>query len=216
MYCILWIIFQILVVVVQADVSSGSAEALAKAAAKNNGGAVGAAAAGNGVNAQNGAPLIGETIARLLQLGGSLFIQPVGNPGGQAPLQQLIPLTALQQGGANGNLQGQMAGQPGGGPVMVFGVLPQNNAGIDPRQMQMIPVALPGNQQLPGGAAAAGQPLGRLRFQRSVATRLRRTQSPLMKTAATEEEKDDEEESSGMDPEEKHLNLDHTTPRSVP
>ncbi|MEQ2189601.1 hypothetical protein GOODEAATRI_026890, partial [Goodea atripinnis] len=200
-------------------VSSGSAEALLKGGAKNNGG--GAAAAGNVGNAgaQNGVPLAGEAImARLVQLGGSLFIQPVANPG-QPPLQQLIPISALQQGGtflvgqgggANGNLQ--MAQQAGSGPVMLYAVAPQNNAGIGPDllmqipgQVQLFSVAGPNTQQQQqqqqqlGIAAGGAQASGRLRFQRSVAAHLRRMQSLLMKAEADEEE----EEISGMDTEEK-------------
>lgn len=215
MFCILWVIFPTLAVVVQGGASSGSAEALLKGGAKNNGG--GAAAAGNAANAgvQNGVPLAGEAImARLVQLGGSLFIQPLGNPG-QPPLQHLIPISALQQagtvlvgqgGGPNGNLQ--MAQQAGAGPVMLLAVVPQNNAGTGPQppmqipgQVQLFSMAGPNNQQQQqqlGVAAGGVQARGRLRFQRSVAARLRRTQSPLMKAEVDEEE----EECSGMDTEE--------------
>ncbi|KAG7507339.1 hypothetical protein JOB18_031229 [Solea senegalensis] len=97
MFCLLGVILQTLAVVVQGGVSSGSAEALANGGVNNNGGAV----AGKNVNSgpQNRIPLNGDPIvARLVQLGGSLFIQPVGNQIGQAPLQQLIPIGALQQG----------------------------------------------------------------------------------------------------------------------
>lgn len=212
MYCILWVIFQTLALVVEGGVSSGSAEALLKGGA---GGAAGAA--GNVANggAQNGVPLAGGAVmARLVQLGGSLFIQPVGNPVGQAPAQQLIPITALQQGGtfllgqaggAVGNLQGQMAQQAAGGPVMVLGVVPQNNPRVDPQpallapgQVQLIPVAGPNNQPQLGVAGGIGNARGILRFQRSVAARLRRTQPPVTTAAASQEE----EECSGMDTEE--------------
>lgn len=209
----LWVIFPTLAVVVQGGVSSGSAEALLK----NNGG--GAAAAGNVANpgVQNGVPLAGEAImARLVQLGGSLFIQPVGNPG-QPPLQQLIPISAVQQGGtflvgqgggANGNLQ--IAQQAGSVPVMLFPVAPQNNAGTGPQppmqipgQVQLFSVAGPSNQQQQQLGVAAGgggaQARGRLRFLRSVAARLRGTQPPITKADVDEEE----EECSGMDTEEK-------------
>lgn len=205
MYCTLWVIVQILAVVVEAGGSSGSNEALA-----NNNGAAAAAAAGNGANAgaQNGVPLMGEPIvARLVQLGGSLFIQPLGNPVDQALLQQLIPVPVLPQGvnvvlgqavGANGNLQGQLAQQAIGGPLTLFAVLPQNNGAIDPRlamltpgQMQLLSMVGPNNQQ----------PRGKVRHQRSVAARLRRTKSLLMKAAAAEEK----EESSGMESKETEL-----------
>lgn len=208
MFCILWVIFQTLAVVVEGGVSSGSAEALANGAVNNNG-----AAAGNNANpgAQNGVPLNGEPfVARLVQLGGSIFIQPVGNQVGQ---QQLIPIGALQQGGAflvgqagrtSVNPQGQVAQAARNGPVTLFAVLPQGNAGGDlqgalltPSQVQLISLAGLNNQQQAG--AAGGQAAGRVRFQRSVAARLRRTQSPVMKAMATEEE----EECSGTETEEK-------------
>lgn len=180
--------------------SSGSAEALANGGVNNNG-----AAAGNSVNpgAQSGVPLNGEPlVARLVQLGGSFFIQPVGNQGGQAPLPQLIPIRGLQQdgpfavgqaGGASVNAQGKLAPGAGGGPVTLFAVLPQRNAGGDPQgalltpgQVHLIPAA---------GLSSQQQAARRLRFQRSVAARLQRTQPPAMKVMAAEEE----EECSGME-----------------
>lgn len=210
MFCILWVVFQTLAVVVEGGVSSGSAEALAKGGVNNNG-----AAAGNNPNpgAQNGVSLNTEPlVARLVQLGGSFFIQPVGNQVGQAPLQQLIPIGAVQQtgaflvgqsGGANVNLQGQVVQGVRGGPVTLFAVLAQRNAGGDPQgalltpsQVHVFSLAGLNNQQQPG--AAVGPAAGRLRFQRSVAARLRRTQSPVMKVMAAEEE----EECSGMETEE--------------
>lgn len=206
MFCVLWVIFQTLTVVVEGGVSSGSAEALANGGVNNNG-----AAAGNNANpgAQNGVPINGEPlVAHLVQLGGSFFIQPVRNQVGQAPLQQLIPIGALPQGGAflvgqagtaSVNPQGQMNQGARGGPVTLFAVLPQGNAGgnpqgalLTPGQVQLISVAGLNNQQQP--AAAGGRTAGRVRFQRSVAARLRRTQSPVMKVMAAE----DEEECSGM------------------
>jgi len=192
-------------------VSSGSAEALANGVVNTNG------AAGNNANpgAQNGVPINGEhLVAYLVQLGGSFFIQPVGNQVGQAPLQQLIPVGALQQGGAflagqagiaNVSPQGQLTKGANGGPVTLFAVLPQRNAGGNPQsapftpgQVQLIPVAGLNNHQL---GAAGGRTVGRLRFQRSVAARLSRTQFPVMKAMAAEEE---EEECSGMEMEGKH------------
>lgn len=212
MFCILWVIFQTLAVVVEGGVSSGSAEALANGGVNNNGGA----AAGNNAKpgAQNGVPLNGEPLmAHLVQLGGSFFIQPVGNLIGQAPLQQLIPIGALQQGGAflvgqtgtaSVNPQGQVAQAVRGGPVTLFAVLSQRNAGGDPQgavltpsQLQLISKAGLNDQQHLG--AAVGNAAGRGRFQRSVAARLRRTQSPVMKVKAAE----DEEECSGMEMEER-------------
>lgn len=211
MFCILLVIFQTLAVVVEGGVSSGSAEALANGGVNNNG-----AAAGNNANAggQTGVPLNGEPlVARLVQLGGSLFVQPVANQVGQALPPQLIPIGALQQGGAflvgqaggaNVNPQVQVAQGARGGPVTLFAVLPQRNAGADPQgalltpgQVQLISVAGLSNQQQP--VAAGGRAAGRLRFLRSVAARLRRTQSAVMKAPATE----GEEECSGMEVEEK-------------
>ncbi|KAM7394297.1 hypothetical protein PAMP_021110 [Pampus punctatissimus] len=214
MFCILWVIFQTLVVVVEGGVSSGSAEALANAGVNNNG-----VPAGNNVNpgAQNVFPLNGEAlVAQLVQLGGSFFIQPVGNQIGQAPVQQLIPIGALQQGGsflvgyaggANANPQGQVAQAARGGPVTLFAVLPQRNAGgvpqgvvLTPGQVQMISVAGLNNQQQLG--AAGGTAVGRARFKRSVAARLRMKQSSVMKVMSAEEE-EEEEEGSGMETEQK-------------
>lgn len=206
MFCILWVIFQILAVAEGGGVSK-SAEALANGGVNNNGGA---ASAGAGV--QNGVPLDGEPlVGRLVQVGGSLFIQPVRNPVGQPALQQLIPIGGLEQGGAllvgqaggaNVNPQGQVAQGARGGPVTLFALLSQRNAGGDPQgavftpgQVQLIPLAGLNNQQ-----KAAGTKAGRLRLQRSVAARLRRTQFPVMKEVAGGEE---EEECSGMDVEEK-------------
>lgn len=211
MFCILLVIFQTMAVVVEGGVSSGSAETLAKAQAKNNG-----AAAGNNPNpgAQNGVQQNTEPlVVRLIQLGGSFFAQPIGNQVGQATLQQLIPVGGVQQtglfllgqsGGANVNLQRQLAQGAGSEPLTLFAVLPQRNAGGDPQgalltpsQVHLFSLARLKNQQQLG--AAVGPVAGRLRFQRSAAARLRRTQSPVMKVMAAEEE---EEECSGMETEE--------------
>ncbi|AWP05560.1 Hypothetical protein SMAX5B_011589 [Scophthalmus maximus] len=198
MFCALWVLFQTLAVVVQGGVSSGSDEALANGAVNNNGGAVAGSNANSG--AHRGVPPNSEPlVARLVQLGGSFFIQPVGNQIGQAPLQQLIPIGALQQGGAfpvvqtggaNVNPQGQVAQTAGGGPVTLLAVLSQRNAGgnpggqhgalLTPGQVQLISTAGLNNQPQPG--AAGGNAAGRVRFQRSVAARLRGTQSPVTKT----------------------------------
>lgn len=216
MYCILWVIFQSLALVVESDVSSGSAEALANRGANNNGGP--GAAKGANIGAQNGVPLIGEPfVAQIAQVGSSIFIQPLGNPVGQAPLQQLIPVAVLQQGGAllmgqaggaTMKLQGLATQQAGGGPVNVFAVLPQGNVGgvpqgvmLTPGQVQLMSVVGQNNQQPLGGVGGAANPSGRVRFQRSVAARLRRMQSPPVKTMATE----DEEECSGVETEEKQV-----------
>jgi len=103
-----------------------------------------------------------------------------------------------------------MAQQAGGGPVTLFTVLPQFNAGIEPQpavltpaQLQLVSVAVPNNQQQLAGAGGVGKPRGRVRFQRSSAARLRRKpeHDPLMKVTAGEEE----EEGSGIDTEEKLL-----------
>lgn len=190
--------------------SSASAEALAKAQAKNNG-----AVAGNNLNpgAQNGVQQNTEPLlVRLIQLGGSFFAQPIGNQVGQAALPQLIPIGGVQQtglflvgqsGGANVNPQGPLAQGAGNEPLTLFAVLPQGSAGGDPQGVLLTPsqvhlfslARLRNQQQL---AAAVGPAAGRLRFQRSAAARLRRTQPPAMKVTAAEEE----EECSGMETEE--------------
>ncbi|KAL3067091.1 hypothetical protein OYC64_016940 [Pagothenia borchgrevinki] len=212
MFCTLGVLFYTFALVVEGGVSSGSAEALANVGVNNN-----RAAAGNNANAggPNGIPLNGAPLAgHLVQLGGSFFIQPVRNQVGQPPLQQLIPIGALQQGGAflvgqggagaNVNPQGQLTQVAGGGPVTLFAVLPQRNAGglpqgslLTPGQVQLISLAGLNNQPQPG--VAGGRAAGGVRFQRSVAARLRRTQPPVMKVVAV----DEDEECSGTDLEEK-------------
>lgn len=208
MFCVLCVILQILAVVVEGGVSSGSAEAHANGGVNNNG----AAAAGNNnvtPGTQNGVPLNGEPLlARLIQIGGSLFIQPVGNQVGQAALPQLIPIGGLPQAGAflvgqtsgaNVNAQGQAA------QGALFALLPQRNAAVEPQaalltpgQLHLIPVAgLNQHQQQQQAGMGGGQAGGRLRFQRSAAARLRRTQPPPTKVMAAEEE--EEEECSGME-----------------
>ncbi|CAK6958460.1 hypothetical protein NQZ68_039075 [Scomber scombrus] len=187
MLCILLVIFQTLAVVVEGG-SSGSGEAVAIAGVQNNG-----AAAGNNANpiAPNGVQLnVDALLAQLLKVGGPILIQPLRNPIGQ----QLIPIGALQQGGpylvgANLNPQGQVAQAARGGQFIVFPMQPQiNNRGIPqgamltPGQMQLLTAAGLNNQQQPG--AAGGRAIGSLRFQRSVAARLRRTQSSVMKVDA--------------------------------
>uniref|UniRef100_A0A665TJ69 Uncharacterized protein n=1 Tax=Echeneis naucrates TaxID=173247 RepID=A0A665TJ69_ECHNA len=147
MFSILWVIFQSLAVVVEGGVSSGSVEALANRGLNNNGGAV----AGNNGNAgaQNGIPLNGEPlVAHVVPLGGPFFIQSVGNQIAQAPLQQLIPVAALQPGGplllgqaggTNVNQQDQVAQAVRGGPVTLFAVLSQRNVGGDPQGAVLTP-----------------------------------------------------------------------------
>ncbi|KAK5866155.1 hypothetical protein PBY51_020365 [Eleginops maclovinus] len=211
MFCTLWILLYTFALVVEGGVSSGSAEALANGGVNNN-----RAAAGNNANVggQNGIPLNGQPlVGHLVQLGGSFFIQPVGNQVGQPPLQQLIPIGALPQGGAflvgqgsavNVNPQGQMTQGVGAGPVTLYAVLPQGNVGgnpqgslLTPGQVQLISVAGLNNQPQPG--VAGGRAAGGVRFQRSLAARLRRTQFPVMKVVAA----DEDEECSGTDFEEK-------------
>lgn len=207
MFCILWLVFHALALVVEGGASSASAEALAKGGANNNG-----AAAGN--NANPGAPNGGQPnteplLAHLVQIGGLLFLQPVGNQVGPGSLQQLIPIGVTPQtaallvgqtGGANVNPQGQ--GTLGAG-VTLLAVLPQRNAGADlqgamlaPNQMHLLSVAGMNNQQQP--AAAVRSAAARLRFQRSVAARLLGTRPPATTTMAAE----DDEDCSGMETEE--------------
>lgn len=192
MFCILWVIFQSLAVLVEGGLTSASAEALAKAGGKNNGGA-----AGNNANAgaQNGVPLNGQAIvAQLVPLGGSLFLQQAGNQVGQPHVQQLIPFGAVQQGVGP---QGQVGQPVQGGPFTFFAVLPQGgaignpqNALLTPGQAQLISVAGLNNQQQPAPGAA----VSRLRFQRSAAARFRATQAPSTRVMASEEEEDEEED----------------------
>lgn len=207
MFYILWVIFQTLAFVVEGGVTSGSAEALAKGGVNNNG-----AAAGNNPKPgdQNRVPLNTEPlIVRLFQLGGSFFIQPVGNQVGQGLLQPLIPFGAVHQpgaflvgqfGGANVNPEGWVAQGTRGGPVTLFAVLPQRNVGGDPRGVLLTPNQVhlfspAGLKNQPPLGAAAGPAAARLRFQRSVAVRARRAKSPVMKAMAAEEE----QECSGME-----------------
>lgn len=208
MFCILWLVFHTLALVVEGGASSASAEALAKGGANNNG-----AAAGNNANpgAPDGAqPNTEPLLAHLVQIGGLLFLQPVGNQVGQGSLQQLIPIGVTPQtaallvgqtGGANVNPQGPGTLGAGPGLVTLLAVLPQRNAGADPQgtvlspnQVHLLSVAGMNNQQRP---AAAVRP-ARLRFQRSVAARLLGTQPPVTTMMAAE----DEEDCSGMETEE--------------
>lgn len=195
---------------VEGGASSASAEAAGNGAANNNG-----RTAGNNANpaVQNGVPLTGEPfLAQLISIGGSIFIQPLVNPIGQAPVQQLIPIGALQQAGAlfvsqagGANVipqpQGQVTQSAGGGHVTLFAFLPQRNTAGNPQSPAMIPgqmqlISTNGqiNQQR---LAAAGRAAGRGRFRRSGAAHPRKAQSPVMKEMAAEEA-----ESSGMESEE--------------
>uniref|UniRef100_A0A667W8A3 Sp1 transcription factor n=1 Tax=Myripristis murdjan TaxID=586833 RepID=A0A667W8A3_9TELE len=175
MLCILWVIFQTLAFVVEGGVTSASGEAAGNGGVNNNGGTT-----GNNANpgAQTGVPLNGDAfVAQVVPVGGSFFIQPVGNPIGQAPVQQLIPTAPLQQGGAfflgqtrgvNGisQPQGQVTQSTHGGPVTFFAVLPQGNAIGSPQspilipgQLRLIPVNGQINQQQPaavGNASVTG------------------------------------------------------------
>ncbi|CAJ1052298.1 hypothetical protein NQZ68_039075 [Xyrichtys novacula] len=199
MISLLCVIFQIWCVVVEGGVTSGSAEALANRRMNKNGGAAGNTANTGG---QTGVqPNVEPVLARLIQLGGSLFIQPVG----QAPVQQLLPIGALQQGtvlllgqtgGATGNPPGQMAQTGTGGPVTLFAVLPQRHTGgaqqgalLTPGHVQLIPLSVLNNQQQAG--AAVGQAAGRLRFQRSLAARLRGIQKAPGSTEIADEDDED-------------------------
>lgn len=207
MLCTLWVVFQALAVAVEAGVLSASAEALAKLAANNNGAAAGTSSrAGTQTGIQ---PHAQPLLARLIQLGGSYFLQPVGTQVGQFPL---IPVGTVQPAGTllvgqSGvhPLQEQLAQGATGGMVTLLAVLPQGGAGGDPQagllkpdQASLLPAATLSNQQhLAVAATPAG---GKLRFQRSVGAPVRRMRSPeLMMTAEEEEEPEEEEECSGID-----------------
>lgn len=161
---------------------SASAEALAKLAANNNG-----ATAGTGP--KPGTQPNAEALSvRLVQLGGSFFIQPVGTQVGRFPL---IPAGTAQRAGTfvvgqpgNLNLRERLAQGAAAGTVARLPVLPQGSAGGGPRA----------GTPKPDPASPA---VGSLRFRRSVEAPVRRRRSPELLTAEEEEE-----ESSGMDTDE--------------
>lgn len=193
MFCTLWLVFQAWAVAVEGGVFSASAEALAKLAANGNG-----AAAGTGPNPgtrPNAEPLS----VRLIQLGGSVYIQPVGTQVGG-----LIPVGTVRRAGTfaagqpdNLNLQELLAQGAAGGKVTLVPVLPQGNAGGDPQAAPLNPDPFPAatlSNQL--GLGATVRPP---RIQRgSAETPVRRRRSPELLT----EEEEEEEEASGMDTDE--------------
>lgn len=193
MFCTLWVVFQAWAVAVEGGVFSASAEALAKLAANNNG-----AAAGTGPNPGT-QPNAEALSVRLIQLGGSFFIQPVGTQVGRLPL---IPAGTVQRAGTfvvgqpgNLNLQERLAEGAAAGTIARFPVLPQGSAGGGPQ-------AAPPNPDLFPAAALSdrqrqGPAVGSLRFRRSVEAPVRKRRSPELLMAEEEEE-----ESSGMDTDE--------------
>ncbi|XP_035599501.1 uncharacterized protein LOC118362892 isoform X1 [Oncorhynchus keta] len=207
MFCMLWIIFQTMALLVAAGgQSSGSGEG---GGGGGNGGVVNGGIVGNAVNpgVMNGLALNGRPfLAQVVPVGGSLLIQQSGALG-QAAMPQLVPIGALQQGGAlpveqvgaaNGMplQQGQLP-QLANGVVPLFAVLPQANGIGGPQAsmlMQIIPVGGGINIQQP----AAGGKAGKARVKHSVpfhgmATSTR-TNTPLTKVTTGEVE-----ESSGSD-----------------
>ena len=189
MLCTLWVIFQALAAAVEAGVFSASAETLAKLAASNNNGA----AAGTQIG--NAEPLL----VRLVQLGGSFLLQPVGTRVGQFPLIPAQPGGTVLVGGPGAlSVQEQLAQGSTGGVVTLLAAPPSGSAGRDPQaallqpgQARLLPAATPSD-------AAARPAAGRLSFQRSVGAPVRRTRSPELLT--TEEEEEEEmEECSAMD-----------------
>lgn len=201
MFCTLWLVFQAWAVAVEGGVFSPSTEALAKLAANSNG-----AAAGTGPNPGPGPnpgtqPNAEPLAVRLIQLGGSFFIQPVGKQVGRFPL---IPVGTVQRAGTfaagqpdNLNLQELLAQGAAGGKVTLVPVLPRGNAGGDPQAAPLNPDPFPAatlSHQLRLGATV--RPPG---FQRSAETPVRRRRSPEL---LTEEEEEEEEETSGMDTDE--------------
>lgn len=193
MFCTLWLVFQAWAVAVEGGVFSASAEALDKLAANSNGAAAGTFP--NPGTQPNAEPLS----VRLIQLGGSFFIQPVGTQVGRFPL---IPVGTVQRAGTvavgrpdNLNLQGLLAQGAAGRTATLSPVLPQGNAGGDRQAASLNPDLFPAatlSSQLRLGATVRPP-----RFQRSAETPIRRRRSPEL---LTEEEK--EEESSGMDTDE--------------
>ncbi|XP_021475517.1 uncharacterized protein LOC110534935 [Oncorhynchus mykiss] len=205
MFCMLWIVFQTMSLLVEAGgQSSGSGEA-----GGGNGGVVNGGMVVNAVKpgVMNGLVLNGQTfLAQVLPVGGSLLIQQPGALG-QAAMPQLVPIGALQQvgalpvgqaGAANGVplQQGQLP-QLANRVVPLFAVLPQAN-GIGgpqaPMLMQIIPVGGGNNLQQP----AAGGKARKARVKHSVPFHgmptSTRTDTPLTKVIAGEVE-----ESSGSD-----------------
>ncbi|XP_042167928.1 uncharacterized protein LOC121841813 isoform X2 [Oncorhynchus tshawytscha] len=193
MFCMLWIVFQTMSLLVEAGgQSSGSGEAGGGNGGVVNGGMV--------VNAVKPGVMNG------LVLNGQPFLAQV-IPLGQAAMPQLVPIGALQQGGA---LPIGQAGAANGVPlqqgqlpqlanrvVPLFAVLPQAN-GIGgpqaPMLMQIIPVGGGNNLQQP----AAGGKARKARVKHSVPFHgmptSTRTDTPLTKVIAGEVE-----ESSGSD-----------------
>lgn len=197
MFCTLWLVFQAWAVAVEGGVYSHRAEALAKLATNSNGAAAGTGPGPNPGTQPNAEPLS----VRLIQLGGSFVIQPVGTQVGRFPL---IPVGTVPGAGtfARGqpdslNLQELLAQGAAGGAATLFPVLPQGNAGGDPQAAPLNPDLFPAatlSNQLWWGATVRPP-----RFQRSSETPVRRRRSPEL---LTEEEEEGEEETSGMDTDE--------------
>ncbi|XP_070971278.1 uncharacterized protein [Oncorhynchus clarkii lewisi] len=183
MFCMLWIIFQTMPLLVAAGgQSSGSGEG----GGGGNGGVVNVGMVGNAVNpgvmnglALNGRPFLAQLVPiGALQQSGALPVEQVGAANGM-PLQQ-----------------GQLP-QLANGVVPLFAVLPQANGIGGPQAsmlMQIIPVGGGNNIQQP----AAGGKAGKARVKHSVpfhgmATSTR-TNTPLTKVTTGEVE-----ESSGSD-----------------
>nr|XP_046183311.1 uncharacterized protein LOC124013153 [Oncorhynchus gorbuscha] len=205
MFCMLWIVFQTMSLLVEAGgQSSGSGEA-----GGGNGGVVNGGMVVNAVKpgVMNGLVLNGQPfLAQVIPVGGSLLIQQPGALG-QAAMPQLVPIGALQQGGAlpvgqagaaNGvPLQQGLLPQLANRVVPLFAVLPQAN-GIGgpqaPMLMQIIPVGGGNNLQQP----AAGGKARKARVKHSVPFHgmptSTRTDTPLTKVIAGEVE-----EASGSD-----------------
>lgn len=208
MFCLLLLIFHTWALAVEGGVISASAEALANGAANNNGAAAGNNGAANGAQA-NAKPLL----ANLVQIGGYLFLQPLGNQAGQASLLPLIPLGVAPQtatfivgqpGGANVAPLGQVTLGAGraGGPNTVLAVLPQGNGGA---ANQLLSAAAMNKQQQ--GAAVVGPLPARLRARRSLAAGLLGTQVPATARVATTAVEEDEDW-SGMEEEEEEAELE--------
>ncbi|XP_010862416.2 elastin isoform X2 [Esox lucius] len=161
MFCMLWIIFPTMALLAAADKGGGMNGGMGGMAGMA--GMAGNAAMQPGI--MNGLVLNGQPfLAQLVPVGGSLLQPGIGQAGGP----QLLPIGALQQGGATvveqagaaGGIPLQQLSQLPNGAVPLFAVVPQAN-GVGgpgaPMLMQIIPVGGGNNPQQPAAAGQAGK-----------------------------------------------------------